>query len=508
VRKCILFFFVCVSILALTPLRQACSQDVQPAPAGTTYLLHAKARTVLIDVSVTDEEGHPVRGLDRSAFQLFDDGKLQKLTSFEPHAWQQQVASSLPARSPDTYSNDFLAHPPAVFNVMMLDTATIDVADQLFLNEELTAFIKNLPAAEQLAIFVHAGEYTVLLQNFTADHDALLAALAKGIPRLQQQGAKSAVDIDALNEIAAFLEPLPGRKNVMWFTAGSNLSLVLDPVSLATGPTLQAIYDKLEHARIALYPIDVRGPVQGDQSSLQKALLVDQAEATGGQVYLNTNGLAASALRVVQEGATFYTLSYALVASKLDNAWHQVRVKVSGHNYHLSYRRGYYDDDSSAKQPEKAARTLLTQAGDTVRLPENRSEPIIFSAKLTPMKGNQPPSPSAAAVPALRHGEQAYTLHYRVPIAALSHTATSTGEQIQVVAGVNVVNSFGRVVSRASQAYTLSYAGDKLEQNPDGTISFDQIVALPKGEDYLSVVAWDMKSGRTGTLQVPIVIKD
>jgi hypothetical protein len=34
--------------------------------------------------------------------------------------------------------------------------------------------------------------------------------------------------------------------------------------------------------------------------------------------------------------------------------------------------------------------------------------------------------------------------------------------------------------------------------------SFDQLIDLPKGDDYLYLAAWDVTTGRLGTLQVAL----
>ena len=49
------------------------------------YTLQVRTRVVLTDVTVTDNHGNPVTGLKENEFRILDNGKPQKLESFEEH---------------------------------------------------------------------------------------------------------------------------------------------------------------------------------------------------------------------------------------------------------------------------------------------------------------------------------------------------------------------------------------------------------------------------------------
>jgi hypothetical protein len=104
------------------------SPMVAQSSAPPPYTLHTQTRVVLTDVTITDANGNPVHNLSRSAFHIFDDKKPQDIASFEEHtSAQPSVIPTASPSSPHTFSNDFLLHPPPVFNVVVLYTATIDV---------------------------------------------------------------------------------------------------------------------------------------------------------------------------------------------------------------------------------------------------------------------------------------------------------------------------------------------------------------------------------------------
>ena len=69
-----------------------------------TPTLHVYSRETIVDVLVTDDKGHPVRGLTRSDFTISEDGHPQPISSFAEY---NKNAPPAPAHAlpPDTYSN-------------------------------------------------------------------------------------------------------------------------------------------------------------------------------------------------------------------------------------------------------------------------------------------------------------------------------------------------------------------------------------------------------------------
>src|SRR5579872_551840 len=82
----------CVSSLAGTALAQANSpSDLQP-------IARASATEVLLDLSVLDKHGKPVRSLKAGDIEILEDDVAQKITSFRfvgaPEAQKQRAAAS------------------------------------------------------------------------------------------------------------------------------------------------------------------------------------------------------------------------------------------------------------------------------------------------------------------------------------------------------------------------------------------------------------------------------
>lgn len=243
-------------------------------------------------------------------------------------------------------------------NILLLDTTNMRMEDQMYLRIQLSKFLQTLGPGEQLAVYLRNGQVTIQLQGFTADHALLTAAIHKGLPRFMPTGRQYLSDAETLHQLAIYLGQLPGRKNVLWFSGGSTAFLLANDDEMGVfnlgmvNSDLRRMYDELESSRIAVYPIDARGPTLRHNATVlgQQLAMNEEAEATGGQAFYANNGLAQSAAKVVDTDGSFYTLTYSPQDFHYDNKWHRVRVTVEGSGYRLSYRRGYFADSSNGRE--------------------------------------------------------------------------------------------------------------------------------------------------------------
>jgi VWFA-related protein len=477
------------------------------------FTLQVNSRVVLTDVTVTDKQGIPITGLTDNDFRLLDNRKPQKLASFEEHRQQHAPQLAEASATPGRFSNDYLRHPPAQVNALLFDTTTIGIVDQMNLFQQMKQFVNNLPAGESVAVFTRAGSVTIELASFTDDHATLIAAIRKAIPRLQQPGAWMASDLDTLQQIAGYLSQIPGRKNLMWFTSGSNMLLGPDPMSITMDPAARrALYDLLESERIAIYPIDARGltVVFGRAAMVtaaQQMQMRQDAAATGGAAYVNTNGLAQATQHILATNGNYYTLSYTPNNLKNNSKWHRVEVKLVNTHYDLSYRHGYFDDGSNRPQParESGTRTALRAGGNKLEVPDNRSEPIVFSVRIAPA------SPVAGPLPGdsrLKKGETRYVVEYDVPAKDVyaANIQGNVGTE-ELGAAVFVSDRNGELLSRKALKFALNVDQQKARSLPNAKLSFSQTVNLPQGSNYLYLGVWDMATGRMGTVNAAVDVK-
>ena len=510
-------------------------QDHNPA-----LTLHAESRIVLADVTVTDRHGNAVHGLTSSDFQVFDNNQPQHIASFEEH---DDDHTSTPAEpSPNTASNSY-QHLPSALNVVLLDTTNLELPDQMYLHIQLTRFIKALPAGQPIAIFARYGDYTTLLQPFTDVHALLQAAVDRAIPRIVALGREYRSDADTLRQVGIYLRQVPGRKNILWFTGGSTAYL-LDGLSALTAPTptgpppnsaqaaatqaatspstpiatpsigegmdtLREVYDELEAARIAIYPIDARGlTTEGDVAlGPQQSEMVQTAEATGGEAILNRNSLALAAAHILSTDSSSYTLTYTPQNFRYDGKWHNIRITLRRSDLHLSYRRGYFAD-KPRPLPSSQHKLSTLLAGDPkqqVKAPDLRSNPILFDASVHP--ATETPASTAEFVP-LRpaapaaKGTTAFHVDYSLSTAGLSPSDIDGSPRTTVVFAAIALDSNGERIGQTLDRVRFALAPN----SPPRRLQVEQQIDLPRGGDFLALAVWDPISGHLGTLQIPVTV--
>jgi VWFA-related protein len=470
-----------------------------------------------MDVTVTDKGGNPVHGLPESAFRIFDNKQPQAIASFEEHSGTPAAVTMEPAAAKGVFSNDYLLHPPPALNVVLFDISNLEVADQMYLYYELKKFFTEQAVGQPVAIYLRDGNSCFLVQDFTTDRALLLTALQRAIPRIRPDNTYL-TDIDTLNQIAGHLSQLPGRKNVLWFNGGSAFHLS-DNFELAIPGNPDAwrdLYDELEQARIAIYPIDARGlmNISLHLSSLlwaQWGLMNETARATGGQAFYNSNGLMEITNHLLSSDSSFYTLTYSPHDFQFDNQWHKVRVALNEKGYQLSYRRGYFADGNtgSSGQPQKTtARTRLLPGSEKVELTAMRSEPIIFQARVLPSSDPAvisatkrttsvpAPPPSKGAVP--------FSVRYSLPANALAQRTIDGKQEVTFRVTAIVIDRYGRAIDSRAEQVTIALNEAAIRNHPDAPLTFDQRLNLKKDDEYLYLAVWDVTSGRLGTLQVPV----
>lgn len=508
--------FIAVLLTALfAPLYAA---QAQSQSNSSPYTFHADTHIVLTDVTVTDAKGNPVHGLPESAFQIFDNKKLQKIASFEEHSGAP--VATLPASTADSYSNDYLLHLPPVLNVMLIDIANLDIAYQMYLNYELTKFLNEMPEGQPFAIYLRAGEGCFLLQNFTSDRKLMLDAVHKAIPRFPPppNARVYLTEYDTLRQIAISLSQLPGRKNILWFSGGStqlDSALRSNAVSVQNEAGWRDLYDLLDQERIAIYPIDARGLtgcLKCGHLYFQFMAMNDVAQATGGHAFYNDNGFKEIAQYIFNSGASFYTLTYAPTNLEFNNKWHKVHVKVDGTSYRLSYRSGYFADGSLRKPEQKTeSRTRLLANGEKLSIPDSKTQqPIVFQATILPTSDPsiaERDKPSGALpLPAEKRGATSFVIRYTVPMEELTRRRVNGKFEINLGVAVVEINHFGGLVEDSAYQVAMVLKEDSYRHSPNLPVTVDQQVNLTENVQFLNLGVWDSVSGRFGSIEIPFTV--
>lgn len=431
----------CATTLVRSQEESRPSQPKQ-GPASNGLVIRAVVRRVVVDVVVTDSQGKPVRGLTQQDFSLAEDGKEQRVLSFDTHDLDtpSDVPPHLPALPVNTFVNVPVTPERGPLYVILYDMVNTSTDDQPFAHQQLLKFIDKKPPGTRFAMFVLADGLR-LIQGFTEDSTTLLSALNQRskdarIPRMFLYGDNYGrgdvlYTTSVLIAIAHFLEGLPGRKNLLWI-AGSFPSSVLpgaesgtnnmafggDPAEGASyGQEIKEATDAMARGQIAVYPVDVRGVAvdfaSGQHLALNASYLTENAiaDATGGRAFYSSNRISDALSEATDTGANYYTLTYSPTNQNYNGRLRKIHVDLARHGYHLAYRRSYFGDENRSSAQSKT-------------LPPSNNNQTLPAAQ-----------PSDSLYANMLHGAPlAHELFFKAHIHAMGAPAKATPEQMSSLA--------------------------------------------------------------------------
>lgn len=254
---------------------------------------------VLVTVSVTDQDGRFVRGLNRRSFRLYEDGAQQEVTSFLAENVQPEVLTAIDV------SGSMRDTMPAVQNaVKVFDTRL------------------SQRSGVSIAGFNHT--FFVL-----ANRDAAPEQRLRAIDRLAPWGATALYD--ALLQGVELLDRQPGRKALVLFTDGADS---------ASQAALDSAERRLKASDVLLYAVGFGDAVK----SVELRQRLESLAATSGALSFfpdNTGDLERAFFVVVNDLSNQYVLGYAPRKPPTDGSWRAIRVETTDARYRVRARQGY-----------------------------------------------------------------------------------------------------------------------------------------------------------------------
>jgi VWFA-related protein len=131
-----------------------------------------------VNVVVRDSHGKPISGLKKEDFEVYDQGKQQKISSFSA-----EVAHPNVVQAPPTVSEAAVAPPPPPAPVpprflgMYFDDENLSTGQLVYVRKAAETFVnKNMEESDRAAVFTSSETVT---QQFTSNRQQVLDALAK-----------------------------------------------------------------------------------------------------------------------------------------------------------------------------------------------------------------------------------------------------------------------------------------------------------------------------------------
>lgn len=599
-RLCIFAAGALVIFLAVFVCALAQNTAVPPQSSASNPSAHSAALPIVLDVVVTDH-GHAVPGLAREAFHVFEDGREQSVKLFEEHKAEIGSAEAPPQLPPHVYSNFPDLPATSAANVLLLDAMNTPIQDQAYVRKQMIEYLKSVPANSYMAIFV-LGNRLRLVQGFISQPELLAASLqnpgqsspllatatrsaqnavALAVVREFQNGTEAFLQInqrvrntlDVINQLAGYLAAIPGRKNLIWLSGSFPISLdpdltrnpILSPQEYQT--LLKQTSGRLTEARVAVYPIDVRGllfgsdnlgvaggssPLRGgfssggsgmavtgpgaartargqgpasvpntspdsfsgpgsafeQRTSAEEATMRQIAEQTGGLAFYENNSIKEALGRAVENGASYYTLAYIPENKNLDGAFRQIRVELANKQYHVSCRRGYFADAKNA-----SAASPLTPAASVIQRGAPPSSQILFKVlvlpaddpKLAGMKSQ--PGPAGVMGDKLKGPVKRYWIDFVVHTYHVDFASDKDGLRHASLEVVSVAYDHdGGVLNAVNRSYNLRLQPAQYDKLVQSGMPVHEELDLPAGEVYLRVGVHDLSTDHIGTMEIPLQV--
>ncbi|MGB9459227.1 MAG: VWA domain-containing protein [Bryobacteraceae bacterium] len=302
-------------------------QPAAPAPDSQqpATVFRVTSTLVQVDAVVTDSKGHHITDLKPEEFQVFEDGKLQKLTHFSYVQVTPELEAAREKLSPKPV--DALPPPPLAqlrpedvrrTIVLMVDDLGLSFESMALVRRSLRRFVNEQMQPGDLVAICRTGAGSGALQQFSADKRVLLSIInglrwnpngrfgatyfdpygkysswedligsvpsgGSGPDDARSSALATVGTLGAVNYIVGALREMPGRKSIVLFSDG------LQMFEAGVGPHVHRANAHRAHDAPESYADVVR----------VLRLLIDRANRSGTVIYT----MRATGAQTLQPGA-------------------------------------------------------------------------------------------------------------------------------------------------------------------------------------------------------------
>jgi VWFA-related protein len=526
----------------------------QQSDSKKSFKFEANSQLVVVNVSVKDKSGALLNGLKLSDFTVAEDGKPQEIKVFE---FQRLNNTALPPPDAAAASNASPAAPAAPVKapttiapakagevkykdrrllVMFFDRAGMPVADQIRAQQAALKFVTSqITAADLVAVMVYTTELQVL-QDFTADRDALTKTIRSltasdngmangsvGDDSEADTGAAYTADdtefnifntdrqLAALESAVKMLGSLSEKKALVYFASG------MTRTGIDNQAQLRATVNAAIRNNVVFYPVDARGLVataplgdatQGSpggqglysgssmrtgQSKFQgqQETLYTLAADTGGKALLDNNELSMGMVQAQQDISSYYILGYYSTNSATDGRYRRIKVQIGGNaGARLDYRSGYFAGKEFKHFTSSDRESQLQQA-------------LMLGDPVTDLT-------VALEVNYFRLARDRYfvPISVKIPGSDIELARKGGAETTRLDFIGEVKDSKGVLQSTVRDDIAVKLKGETAGQLAARSLEYDTAFTLQPGRYSLKFLARENETGKMGTFETSFVIPD
>ncbi len=527
--------FICAAVILLASAL-AFPQSVPPPPAGAARAvqnpsaapaMRLMVRMIQVTVVAEDANGNPITDLGKEDFTLRDEGEAQKVSFF---AQQNTPAAqvNMVATTPTNFFSNHVESSPSGANsvtIVLFDALNTQFKDLSYARTKVIDFLQHMQPQDQVALYVLTPSTLYVMHDFTNDSETLVRLMGgkPDKPSTTSASAPGPNDVkieklisDSMDESNRFYkgQPLnivettssamlqiarntvniPGRKNLVWISGGFPITMGY-AIPLSPGQdrqdfsaSLSATAKQLGDANVAVYPVDARGlyaPRGGGRyvsPNMDSMVLI--ANGTGGRPFYNTNDIASSIRKAVDDSRVSYVLGYYPSNDRWDARFREITLKVARPGVQLRYKTGYFAVPASPDNPDR--NEILTS--DAIRSPlqmidlglEVHADPIA-SATGREMKVTVRVNPTA--------------MHFQ-------QVGDRWTDGIEVV-WVGLTPD-GRILDRDKDSVDLKPEQSGYDEIMHTGLSFSEHIKLGSDSTELRLIVRDRGTGAIGSVNIPL----
>lgn len=528
----------------------------QPAFSQQRPTFSTTTNVVVVNVTVTGRDGRPVENLTKNDFQVFEDGKLQKLQAVD---FQHLSGADLPPLNSVTSQNELgtpkTAPPPKTtpatnlvtkyqdrrLIILLFDFSSMQPAEQIRAKDAAIKFLsRQMTSSDTVSIMSFETELKTLL-DFTSNRDVLINTINRfrigessenatfadeGADSQDQSGQfvadetefnifNSDMKLAALEDAVRQLGHYPEKKALIYISSG------IQKNGVDNQSQLRATVNAAVRANVAFYPIDARGlsaPVPGGdatqagavgnnlysgagQRSLkenfnnQQETLATLALDTGGKALLDSNDLTEGITQVQKDFSSYYILSYVSSNQAQDGHYRRIRVKLAP------------ELQASLKAKLDYRQGYFAPAA-FARMNEDDKEGQIEQALLS--ENPVTDLPIAVEVDYFRLEKDKYfaPISVKIPGSALTFRAKGSKQATELDFEAEVLDPRGRPAATVRDTIPLKVTQEVAGQVVQKSLQYTTGVTLTPGPYKLRLVARENGEGKIGTFETSFTIPD
>jgi VWFA-related protein len=514
--------------------------QVTNAPQGG-FTLKLNSDLVLTNVVVREL----VRGLTQSDFSIYENGKEQRIDTFDFESVDmatpliEATVSGL-AAGPAAGGQKavVVAKPEDLRNhrliVMFFDLTSMQPEDLDRSVEAAQAFLKTKMQPADLVALVSLGDTLKVDQDFTADKNALMNEVAVYNGTEGQGFAQGATansnqvedttgytpdeseyndvntdrELFALRAVAQSLAKIEEKKSLLYFSGGISRDGIENQASL------RAAINAAVRADLSIYSVDVRGlqaigPL-GDASTgslrgsgayngaalgnnmsanfASQEVMATLSSDTGGKAFFDSNDFAPAFAQVQKDTSAYYAIGFHSSNPARDGKYRKLTVKVKRPGVKVEYRQGYY------------APADFQHAGSEDREQQLNDE----------LASDLPATDMALYLDAMyfRLDENRYYMPVSLVVPGSQIPFVKGGDKDKATLDIvgEVLDEVKRPIGRVRETVKLNLdpALNARQKNIQYTTSFN----LPPGKYDLKFVVRENQTGRMGSFEANVTLPD